>query len=115
MSFKKERLESQIKKEIGEILIKDMGNPALTHTTVTGVKISSDFKHASIYLSTYGTPREKKLSVNIMNNNSPGIRRELAKRIRTRYIPDFTFFEDYAIEKGFRVDEILNEINKGNK
>ncbi|MBT9129852.1 MAG: Ribosome-binding factor A [candidate division WS2 bacterium] len=115
MSFKKERLESQIKKEIGEILIKDMGNPALTHTTVTGVEISPDLKHASIYLSTYGTPREKKLSVNIMNNNSPWIRRELAKRIRTRYIPDFTFFEDYSIEKGFRVDEILNEIKKGNQ
>lgn len=115
MSYKKEKTESQIKREIGEMLIRDMGNPALMHTTVTGVKITADFKHASIYLSTYGTPREKKLSVNIMNNNSPWIRRELAKRIRMRYVPDLTFFEDNSIEKGFRVDEILNEINRENR
>ncbi len=114
LSFKKERMQSIIKKEIGEFIIKELEKPALAHTTVTGVEISADLKQAFVYISTYGTSQEKAMAIKTLNKEAGSIRWEITRRIRARYIPQLRFEVDESIERGFKIDKLLNDIRKSN-
>lgn len=101
-----------MKKEIGEFIIREFEKPVLNHTTISGVEISPDFKHATVYLSTYGSKKDKNGAKNFLNKEASFIRWSITRRIRTRYIPQISFEVDESIDRGFEIDEILNEIKK---
>ena len=49
----------------------------------------------------------------IVNQNVSKIRYEVGKRIRLRLTPELRFIQDNSIERGSRVNEILEKISRG--
>ena len=106
------KVDEEIKKEIGSIISTELKNPHLTGLiSVTKVKTTPDFRYAKVYVSMIGE-KSKKQNLSILKQSSGHIRSILAKRINLRTTPELVFEFDESIEYGAKIDEILKDITK---
>ncbi|NBI27405.1 30S ribosome-binding factor RbfA [Chengkuizengella marina] len=106
------RIGEQIKKELSLILQTDIKDPRVGFVTVTAVEVTNDLSQAKVYLSIFGSEKEKDDSLQGLSKASGYIRSELGKRVRLRHIPELIFKIDSSIEYGNRIEEMLREMNK---
>jgi len=108
-----QRVAGQIKKEVSQI-IKELKDPRISPaiTSVTGVQVSRDLRHAWVYVSILEDDTERSNTIEVLDKAKGFIRSELGKRIRIRYIPELNFISDHSIEHGARIDEVLKSLNK---
>ncbi len=103
------RVGDLIREEIADIIMHRLRDPRLGFVTVTGVEISEDLRHATIYLSILEDSKRDD-TLNIVKASASFIRGELGKRLRIKYIPLLTFRIDESIEYGLKIDRLLDEI-----
>ena len=112
---RKDRVASEIKKAISQILEVESGNENLKSITLTGVEVSQDLRIAKIYVSSSLSEMTEETTLNTLNNALGFIKRNLAKMIRLKYMPKLIFEYDTSIDYGFRIDKVLKEIKKRNE
>jgi len=56
----------------------------------------------------------KRTNVKLLNEISPVIRHQLAKRMRLRHISELRFHYDDSFDTGMRVAELLSDVSKLN-
>jgi len=120
MSKRTDRLNIEIKKEISLILQSEIKDPRLTAMPgVISVRVTNDMSYADIYVSLFGNKEEVSESLKAIQSASGYIRHLLARRIKIHHIPELRFKCDDYIEEGFRINSILDSLNKekenGNK
>lgn len=110
-SVRQQKVAKEIKKELGDILMREgkgiWGNNALV--TITRVFITKDLKIARVYLSIFGTHKKKELLGKIMDK-SREIRFQLGNVMRhqLRSIPELEFYEDDSLDYIENIDRLLN-------
>lgn len=111
MTLRNERVRKTLMKEIADILQKDVKTPAMV--SVLDVEVSHDNSYAKVYYSIFGGDEQKQKTIEIVEKNTPKIRYEVGKRIRLRLTPELRFIYDDSIDRGSRVNEIINKISRG--
>jgi ribosome-binding factor A len=106
-----QRLNILLREEIADIIVKRIKDPRFGFVTVTDVNLSDDLKIAHVYISALKT-EERAVAIEILNAAKGVIRSEVAKRVRTKYVPQLEFHIDESIEQGFRTDKLLKEIKE---
>ena len=76
------KIQEFIKQEVSSMLLKEIKDPRLGFVTVTGVHLTGDLREATVYVSLFGSDREKAESLEALNNARGFIRRELGKRLK---------------------------------
>jgi ribosome-binding factor A len=113
MSRRIERINSLIRQEISDLLLKELKDPRLdSFISVLRVDTALDLRSAKVYVSFFCSEESKKETMAALNSASRFIRNELMKRIRLRTIPDIIFQEDSSIARGAEVLELINEIEQ---
>jgi ribosome-binding factor A len=107
---RKERVESLIQEEICDILREKVSDPRIGFITVTSVKVSPDFKNASIYVSIFGEENVKKDGMAGLSSATGFIQHELGQMLEMRATPLIRFVRDDSIEKGSRVLGIIKRL-----
>lgn len=106
-----QRVAAQMQKELAEIMQREVRDSRLGLVTVNEVVLSKDLAVAKIYITVLNADSDKKTAnTSILNDMTPFIRHELAKRMRLRHVPELHFLYDNSFETGMRVAEILHEI-----
>ena len=106
-----DRIEEQLRIEISEIIEREIHDPRVGLATVTGVKISSDLRHARIYITALGEEAEHKKTIQGLTSAASYIRRSLSKRLHhLKRIPELIFDYDESVEQGLRIAKLLEEI-----
>lgn len=110
---RQERINTDARRILAEILrgLKDPRIPLMC--TVTAVNITPDFKFAKVFVSIMGDDEVVKNALKALTSASGFVRRELAQRMDLRYTPEIHFAVDTSIENGIHISKIINEINKG--
>jgi ribosome-binding factor A len=107
-----ERIAEEIKKVISQIISNDLKDPRIDGLiSVTKVDVTKDLRHATIYISLYGDKKKKDTTFEVINNAKGYIRRELASKIRIKYIPEISFKMDKSIEYAIHINKLLEEVN----
>jgi len=110
MAHRIERVNSLIRQEISELLQRQVKDPRLgSFVAVNEVSTTPDLKYAKIFVSRIGSEEEKQETLSVLATASGFLRKELAKRLKLRRIPELTFHWDYSIERG---DHLLKLIDK---
>lgn len=114
MSFNRaRRVAEEIKKESSRIIAEEIKDPRIASlTSVTEVELSGDLRHATVYVSIYGSEAEKMETMQTLLRATGFIRSEISKRIRLRYAPEIHFAEDRSLEYGAHIDNILKSLHK---
>jgi ribosome-binding factor A len=111
MTRRVQRLNNLIRHEISELLQRQVKDPRLgSFIAITEVSISPDLRHARILVSHIGSEEEKQETMNALASASGFFRRELAKRLRLRHIPELSFQWDDSIERGAHLLQLIDQI-----
>lgn len=113
MSQRTDRLDSQIRAELMELLQREMKDPRIGFATVTRVETARDLGSARVWVSVLGTPEEQKAAVAALTDAAPWLRRQLGDRLRIRHVPQLVIRHDDSIEAGDRVLRLLKELEEG--
>jgi ribosome-binding factor A len=106
-----ERINSVIREEISELLLRQVKDPRLgDFIAITDVTTSPDLKHAKVFVSQYGANVEKKKILQGLSSASGFFRSELSKRLKMRNVPELHFQWDDSIEKGSRISHLIDEV-----
>lgn len=111
MSLRNERVRKTLMKEIADILQKDVKTPGMT--SILDVEVAHDNSFAKIFYSVFGSEEQKEKTKEIIEKSTPKIRFEIGKRIRLRLTPELRFIYDDSIEKGSKVQDLINKISRG--
>jgi ribosome-binding factor A len=102
-----DRVSGLIQKVLSEILQKDIKDPRLKLTTVTGVEVSRDLKLARIYFTTPDAEQKKEAVIKGFESARGFIKRTLANELDLKYMPDIKFFYDDSLEYGSHIDRLI--------
>ena len=111
MADKTNRIATLIRKNITEIIQKELKNPHLGFVTITDVKVSSDISYAKVLVS-FINENEAKEGMKILEKSKGFIRSSLASKMDTRRVPEFNFILDDGYQKVDRISELLNNAKK---
>jgi len=104
------RLDSQLLREISEILRTQVRDPRVIDVTVTYVRVTSDLWLARVYVTLPSDALEKSEALEGLQSAAPFVRRALGEILQIRRIPELRFLEDETIAHARRIDEILSEV-----
>jgi ribosome-binding factor A len=109
---RKQRVASQIRFEIADLLERRTEDPRLRGLSVTGVEISPDLHQAFIYVSALSGQEGSQEALAGLKHASGFFRHELAERLDLRIVPELIFRWDASLETGERISHILDELAK---
>lgn len=114
MSLRNERVRKTLMKEISDILLREIRDPRLLGVvSITDVEISHDNSSAKVFFSVFGDDKKKADVKAAFEVNTPRIRHEVGKRIRLRHTPLLNFIEDESLERGVRINKLIDKISRG--
>src|SRR6516162_3054217 len=106
-----DRIEEQLRIELSEIIEREIHDPRIGLTTVTAVKVTPDLRHGRVFVTVLGDESQRKKSLEGLRSAVSFVRRSLSKRLHhMRRIPELTFDYDDTIEKGMRIEKLLDQI-----
>jgi len=112
MSQRTDRLDSQFRAELMDLLQRELKDPRVGFATITRVETAPDMGSARVWVSIYGSEEERSQSMVALTAAAPWLRHRLAERLRIRHVPQLVMRHDDSIEAGDRVLRILHEIDR---
>lgn len=105
------RLNSLLKEVISDVIRKDTRNPHINSLmTVTRVEITPDLHYAKVYVSVIGNERDKKETIDALQNAAGFIAVNSSKQVVMRYFPQLTFKLDDSVDQHMRIEKLLQDI-----
>lgn len=105
------RLNSLLKEVISETITRDLKEPRLPELlTITQVEVAEDIQHAKVYFSVIGDEAQKKLALELLNDNAGFIAARSSKKVVLRFFPSLTFKIDESLDHAFRIETLLNQV-----
>lgn len=115
MTLRNERVRKALMKEIADILQKEIRDTRISGIiSIMDVEVSHDNSFAKVYYSVFGGDEEaKEKTIEAIKLNTSKIRYEVGKRIRLRLTPELRFIYDDSMDRGAKVNELLEKISRG--
>ena len=113
-----QRLGSQIKKDLAELLQFQVKDPRLGIVTLNAVKVASDLGYVDIYFTVMKSGMVDadaatiKETEKVLNDMSGYIRTELAQAMTTRIVPMPRFHYDVSVGRGHKLTNLINKAMK---
>ena len=112
MAHRIERVNNLIRREISELLQRQVKDPRLGNfVTVTEVSASPDLRYAKIFVCCINSRGKKQEILSGLAAASGFLRNELASRLKLRRIPELSFQWDDSIERGTHLLELIDQVN----
>jgi ribosome-binding factor A len=110
MNIRKIRIEQSIQREISEMLLKELRDPRIGFCTISHVRLSQDYRYASVYVSFIGGKDAVEQGMKGLQSASKTIQAMLAHKLNLKFTPYVRFIYDDAIEKGIALIEKIREV-----
>jgi ribosome-binding factor A len=110
MKHRLERVNEVIKRELSEIISREVNFGAQTLVTLHAVDITADLRQCHVFVSVIGKPEQKSRVLSELEEHRGTLQRGLAKRVVLKYTPHLNFKLDDSIERGSRVLEIMQDL-----
>jgi len=108
---RQQRVAEQIRKELGQILLREHGELA-AQITVGEVRLTQDLSHANVFVSMMGEAEKREHLLKELMHRNKEIRRSLAARLRIRAVPLLRFLLDLSLDRAEQVDRLLRQIEE---
>ena len=108
--YRPTRVGELLQAEIAQLLLRQLKDPRLSMVTISRVEVSSDLRHACIYISRIGSETEQRAALQGFEHAAGFIRGQLGKHLKLRYTPELTFKLDTTIAYGVRISRMLHDL-----
>ena len=105
-----DRVGDQIRKELSELVARQVHDPGIGFLTITHVKMTPDLQNARIYYTVIGDDQARKEAQRALGRASGFLRRQIGSRLRRKMVPELAFFYDESIERQDRIEKIMLDL-----
>jgi ribosome-binding factor A len=109
-SLRLQRVRELLKREIGEVIRREIPVGEAGLITVNDVEVSSDLQAATVYIGILGNAEQRKQGLAQLNHHRKRIQGLVGKAVILKYTPHLRFKIDESIEQGNRVLKIIDEL-----
>ena len=110
-----ERVAQEIQQLLGAIFARGLRDPRIGFVTITGCKLSPDLRDARVYWAVHGSEQVRKDTAKGLEAARGFLRREIASQLKLRVTPDLHFSYDEAIDRGDRIEQLLQQVKTEEK
>ena len=110
---RQQRVAELLKREIGELLRRTFAIDEVGLLSVNEVRVAGDFKSAVVFVGVVGGTEQKKKAATRLESETKRLQTMVGQSVQLRHTPHLKFVIDDSIERGNRVLEILDQIEKG--
>lgn len=108
------KINTLLKKELAELLLKELEFPKDVLVTLTRVETSQNLRESKVYISVL--PVEKREEIcRFLNRRVYWFQKKIGKRLKMKIIPKIGFFEEKKTAEASQIEEILEKLKKGEK
>ncbi|MGC9221918.1 MAG: 30S ribosome-binding factor RbfA [Solirubrobacteraceae bacterium] len=104
------RVDEAVREVLGEAIGRDLQDPRLGFVTLTGVKTSSDLRHAHVYVSVLGDDEQRQASLEALQSAHGFLQSRVGSALRLKHTPTLKFEYDESVDRGMRVTQLLGEV-----
>lgn len=108
--IRQQRVAEGLRAELMDLLQNELRDPRLNLVTITDVTIDRELRHASVFVSALAGPEEQRQIMQALEGATGFLRREIARRIHLRVVPELRFRWDPSLERGERIGQILDRL-----
>jgi len=111
VSSRVDKFADFLKREVALLIQNEVRDPRVRMASVTGVKVSKDLAHASVYITLLGksNAEEAEEGIETLNKASGFLRSMLAKEVSMRTTPKLKFIFDDTLAKGQHLTSLIDE------
>jgi len=108
LSFRAERVNELIRRELVLLLKKETKDPRLQTVVITDVIVTRDLTNAKVFFSV--DESSQKIVTSLLNKASGFFRSSLSKSLDLRHTPSLSFIYDTAPNTGAKIDDLLSKL-----
>jgi len=108
------RVNALIKKEISQIILKEVDFPIDVLATVTRVETLPNLQESNIWVSVLPEDREEEV-FNLLNKTIYVLQQFLNKRLKMRPIPKIRFLKEKTTVEAAKIERILEKLKNEEK
>lgn len=112
MSLRLERVHELVKRGIGEVIRRELPLSEVGLINVNDVRVAPNLKTATVYIGVLGGDAQKRKSMEALQAHRKRLQGLLSKAVVLKYTPQLRFVLDDSIERGNRVLQIMNDLEK---
>jgi ribosome-binding factor A len=106
-----QKVNALIKRELSQLLLKEIEFPQDILVTITRVEASANLIEGNIWISVFPENKAKKI-LEILNKNIYFLQQKLNQRLKMRPIPKIKFLEEKKTAEAGKIEEILEGLKK---
>ncbi len=106
------RVNEAVREVLSEA-VGDLKDPRIGFVTLTGVKTSSDLRHATVYVSVLGSERKRERTIAGLESSRGVLQQRLNRELHLKRTPQLAFEYDPTIERGVKLSRLIDELSPG--
>ncbi len=107
-----DRVSDLIFQVISEVCYQQIEDPRIKGIQITGVKVTRDLQIAKVYYFHSGNADARKHCLAGLHDAMGALRYALSQTMTTKFLPNIHFYFDESVERGERVDALLNSLHQ---
>lgn len=104
------RVGEQIRRELSDILRRELRDPRVGRVTLTDVEVSTDYAHAVVFFSCLESSQVSEATAGLQRA-AGFLRSQLARRITLHATPVLRFVYDESIERGDHLSRLIDGLH----
>ena len=114
MNKRIEKVDELIKRELNQILLREVDFPEGAMVTITRADTSGNLMQSKVYISVFPDSKSERV-FEILNKLVYFIQQKMNKKLKMRPVPKIIFCEEEKTEEAAKVEEILERLTSGLK
>jgi ribosome-binding factor A len=103
------RVDAAMKQVLSEA-IPTLKDPRVGFVTVTAVETSRDLEHAKVWISVFGSARQREGTLDALESATGFLQAKVNRELKLRRTPHLEFVYDRAVEHGVRMTHLIDEL-----
>ena len=109
MSERMRRVNESLRKVLADG-VERLGDPSIGFVTITGVRATTDFSQATVYVSVLGSAKRRERSLQALERAHGVLQKGIAREMRLRRTPQLIFQYDETVDRALRMNELLDQV-----
>jgi ribosome-binding factor A len=108
LSHRIEKINQLIREELSQVMQREIRDPRLELLSINAVETTADLKLAKVFVSHLSSSENRPEIMKALGGATGYFRGELGKVLTLRYVPELAFYWDDSIERGARMDRLID-------
>jgi ribosome-binding factor A len=104
------RVNESVRSVVSDALQTEFQDPRIGFVTVTSVDTSPDLRHARVWVTVLGDEAQRAETLDALRAGHGRLQRMIGSQLKMKHTPELDFRYDDSVDRGLRVDEILEEV-----